>query len=83
MTEQEGEDYLVTRTIKAFEYENTRSNFKCCNYWENEKHYVNICPTYAGQIIPGTQESFLDKLPQILIVYWWTSSSMWHSSCNK
>ena len=32
MTEQEGEDYLVTRTIKAFEYENTRSNFKCCNY---------------------------------------------------
>ena len=34
MAEQKGKGYQRIRAIKAFEYENTRSDFKCCNYLE-------------------------------------------------
>ena len=34
MTEQKGKGYQGIRAIEALEYENTRSNFKCCDYRE-------------------------------------------------
>ena len=34
MTEQKGKGYQRIRAIEAFEYENTRSYFKCCDYQE-------------------------------------------------
>ena len=36
MMEQKGKEYQEIRAIGAFDYENTRSDFKCCNYRENE-----------------------------------------------
>ena len=38
-------------TIEAFEYENTRSDVKCCDYWEKWK-----------AMFPGTQREFTDKV---------------------
>ena len=32
MTEEKGKGYQGIRAIKAFEYENIRSDFKCCDY---------------------------------------------------
>ena len=34
ITEQKGKGLQGIRAIEAFEYENTRSDFKCCNYRE-------------------------------------------------
>ena len=48
------------RVIEAFEYKNTRSDFKCCDYREKWK---TICQTTVS--IPGTlsdKGSFSDKV---------------------
>ena len=45
------EGYQEIRTIETLEYENTRSDFKCCDYREKRK---SICP--------GTQGAFSDKV---------------------
>ena len=34
MTGQKGTGYQGIRAIEAFEYKNTRSDFKCCDYQE-------------------------------------------------
>ena len=42
----------------SFEYENTRSDVKCYDYWEKwKKKYVRLPFS-----IPGTQGQFLDKV---------------------
>ena len=54
MTEQKGKGYQGIRAIEAFEYENTRSYFKCCDYTEkNEIKYVRLQLSK-----PGTQGTF-------------------------
>ena len=49
----------MIRTIKKFEYENTRRGFECCDYWEKWK-------TIPRQIILldmwGTEVAFSDKV---------------------
>ena len=57
MTEQKGKGYRGIRAIEAFEYENTRSDFKCYDYREKWK---TICETTVT--IPGTQGAFSDKV---------------------
>ena len=43
MTKQKGKGYQGIGGIdEAFEYENTRSDFKCCNYQEQCKKYVRL-----------------------------------------
>ena len=34
---QKGKDYQGIRSTEAFEYENTISDLKCCDYWEKWK----------------------------------------------
>ena len=36
MMEEKGKGYHGIRAIEAFECENTRSDFKCCHYWESQ-----------------------------------------------
>ena len=49
----------MIRTIKKFEYENTRRGFECCDYWEKWK-------TIPTQIILldmwGTEGAFSHKV---------------------
>ena len=40
MTEKR-KGYQVIRTIKTFEYENTRNDFKCCDTEKNDKQYLD------------------------------------------
>ena len=56
MTEENGKGYKGIRAVEAFEYENTRSDFKCCDYREKWK------TTWQIQLsIQGTQGAFSDK----------------------
>ena len=59
MTEQKGKECRGIRVMETFEYENTRNDFKCCNYREKWKL---ICQTTAKYTIPGTQGAFSDKV---------------------
>ena len=45
------------KSIEAVDYENTRNDFKCCDYWKSEKQYVRLQLS-----IPGSQGAFLDKI---------------------
>ena len=54
MTEQKRKGYQRIRSIEAFEYQNIRSDFKCCDYWEKRK---TICQTTAKYT-----KAFLDKV---------------------
>ena len=42
MAEQKEKGYYGIRTIEAFEWENKRSDFKCCDYQKNEKEYLRL-----------------------------------------
>ena len=55
MTKQKGMGYQGIIAIQEFEYENIRSDFKCCYYWE--KQYVRVQLS-----LPETQGEFLDKV---------------------
>ena len=48
-------------TIEAFEYGNTRSDVKCCDYWEKWKA---MCPEtqleFTDKVAPDTDE-FIDE----------------------
>ena len=57
MTEQKGKEYQEIRAIEAFEYDNTRSDFKCYDDLEKLK---TTCETTVT--IPGTQGAFSDKV---------------------
>ena len=47
MTNQKGKGYQgIGETDEAFEYQNTRSDFKCCNYRENWKTMSDYCYKY-------------------------------------
>ena len=50
MMEQKGKGYQRIRSIEAFQYENKRSDFKCCDYWEKRK---TICQTKVTPDIDG------------------------------
>ena len=50
--------YREIRSNQGFEYQNTRSDFKCCDYSEkNKKQYVRLQLS-----IPEIQGAFLDKV---------------------
>ena len=52
MIKQKEKGYQGIKATEAFEYENTRSNFKYCYYWEKWKT--------TG--IPGIQGAFSDEV---------------------
>ena len=56
MTEQKEKGYQGIWAIEAFEYENTRSDFKYCHYWQNKK----LCQPLG---ILETQGAFSNKIP--------------------
>ena len=58
MMEQKGKWYQGVRTIKVFAYKNTRSDFKCCDYWERWK-----------TIRTATQGAFSDKIAPDIDVF--------------
>ena len=55
MTEQKEKGYQRIRATEAFEYENTRSDFEFCFYWEKWKPMLDSRDT-------GTQGSFSGKV---------------------
>ena len=62
---------------EAFEYQNTRSDFKCCNWWEKWK---TICQATSISK-PGIQGAFSDKVAPDIDGF--TDELMWCSSCKK
>ena len=55
MTEQNRKVYQGIRAIAAFEYKNTRSDFKRCHYWKKK-----LCQATG---ITAIQGEFSDKIP--------------------
>ena len=64
MTMQKGKGYQGTRSVKMFEYINTRSGVKCCNHLEKKKNNMSD-KSYMYTRPPG---AFSIKLPLILIM---------------
>ena len=58
MMEQKGKWHQGVRTIEVFEYKNTRSDFKCCDYWEKWK-----------TISTASQGAFSDKIAPDIDVF--------------
>lgn len=81
ITEQKGKGQQVIRTIKTFDYENTRSDFKCCDYWEKWEAIstTNIKARYTRNLRNIFRKSYL----RFWWFYWWTSIWKCCSSCKK
>ena len=81
ITEQKGKGQQVIRTIKTFDYENTRSDFKCCDYWEKWEAIstTNIKARYTRNLRNIFRKSYL----RYWRFYWWTSIWKCCSSCKK
>ena len=78
MTKQKGKIYQgIGATDEAFEYENTRNDFKCCNYQEKWK---TKCQTTAISI-PGTQGAFSNEVAPDINGF--TDELIWYSSLKK
>ena len=78
MMKQKGKEYQGIGAIdEAFEYQNTRSDFKCWSWWEKWK---TICQATSISK-PGIQGAFSDKVAPDIDGF--TDELMWCSSCKK
>ena len=46
--EQKGKEYQRIAAFEAFDCQNARSDFKCCNYWEKLKTICQATVNYTS-----------------------------------
>ena len=61
MTEQKGKGYQGIRAVETFEYENTRSDLKCCDYRKKCQAAAKYTRDPRGILGKVTLDEFTDE----------------------